>query len=357
MNMNTNIRKMTSHLSFDPSPLSLPHDTIIIGRKETFSSSSLDTILQLLPLPIMEEEQDKNQGGPSSNQHSLHVAPILDAMIQSIGKSGKATTFLPSSSSSSSSSVSKLTLVILPDKVSRNNHPMSPHTITESLQGIMLEKSEMVQIHVLDRDVEKNMGAVAVAIARALPMYSSKSTSSTKSSKSSSEDEETIKEQNVSVSFHGKEGEVVEKEDLWDSVRAVADGVRLACRLGDMPPAELTPQKYAEECRKIAQELEGVEFEEIVGEELRERGYGGVFGVGMGAKDAPRLVVMKYTPKDVELDEGGVEVENIVLCGKGVVYDTGGLSLKPKTGMCGMKHGKLVLSIFDVHLSFLSLFQ
>jgi probable aminopeptidase NPEPL1 len=119
-----------------------------------------------------------------------------------------------------------------------------------------------------------------------------------------------------------------------------------------MPPAELTPSKYAEECRKIAQEIEGVELEEIVGEELKERGYGGVFGVGMGAKDAPRIVIMKYSPKEIlnSKDTADKEMENIVLCGKGVVYDTGGLRLKAKTGMCGMKHGKLqvlTLSFFE----------
>lgn len=329
---------MTSRLSFEPSPLSLPRDTIIIGRKETVSSS-LDKIL---PLLLSTKEDDDEEGGQSSSSSSDQNRPILEAMMKSIGKSGKATTFLPSSSV-----VSKLSLIILPDKVSRNNHSMSPHTITESLQGLV-EKSENVQIHVMDGDMEKHMGAVAVAIARAFPVYSSKSSSNTKKmQKNSAEEEDTIKEQNVSVSFHGGNGELVEREDLWDSARAVADGVRLACRLGDMPPAELTPEKYAQECREIAQELEGVEFEEIVGEDLREKGYGGVFGVGMGAKDAPRLVIMKYTPKDVDVGEG-MKVENIVLCGKGVVYDTGGLSLKPKTGMCGMKHGES-LSHFLLH--------
>jgi len=327
--------KMTSNLSFEPSPLPLPYDMIIIGRRETISSS-LDKILQVLPKDNNKEEEEQGGGKQSSDQHSSHnMTPILNAMIKSIGKSGKATTFLPYSSSTTPD-VSKLTLIILPDKVSRNNHSMSPHTITDSLQGVM-EKSEKVQIHVIDHDMEKNMGAVAVAIARALPLYSSKSTTSSTAKMQTNEEEEIIKEQNISVLFHGKNGEVVDKEDLWKSARAVSDGVRLACRLGDMPPAELTPQTYAEECRKIAQDLEGVEFEEIVGDELRKRGYGGVYGVGMGAKIEPRLVIMKYSPKDVDAGKD-VEMENIVLCGKGVVYDTGGLSLKPKTGMCGMKH-------------------
>lgn len=334
--------KLFSTLTFDPSPLLPPHEIIMIGRKETFSSSLF--LEQLLPKMIcptntsISSSDTTEERETSTSTASYDAKIIVEAMIKSIGKSGKATSFLPSNhSSSSSSSVSKLTLIVLPDKVSRNNHPMSPHTITDSLQGV-LDKSEKVQIHVLDCDVEKHMGAIAVAVARAMPIYSAKTASSKSQKQGSEEDNHMINGgPKVSVSFYSEQGDVVEKEDLWKSVRAVADGVRLACKLGDMPPAELTPSKYAEECRKIAEELEGVDIEEIVGEELRERGYGGVYGVGMGAKDAPRILIMKYTPKDEDVGEG-TEMENIVLCGKGVVYDTGGLSLKPKTGMCGMKH-------------------
>lgn len=52
----------------------------------------------------------------------------------------------------------------------------------------------------------------------------------------------------------------------------------------------------------------------------------------MAAGVAPRIVIVTYTP-DVD-----TAVESVALCGKGVCYDTGGLSLKPKTGMPGMKH-------------------
>ena len=53
-------------------------------------------------------------------------------------------------------------------------------------------------------------------------------------------------------------------------------------------------------------------------------------GVGMAARCPPRMVIMTYSPENGS--------EHIVMCGKGVVYDTGGLALKSKTGMCEMKH-------------------
>lgn len=288
---------MASTLAFNPTNVAAPSETIIIGRRSTLAADTLATKLAL---------EDA----------------LIEGMLESIKDSGKATTFLPANSTSGK----KLTIVALPnkEKITRNNHPFSPHSISDSLAGI---KGENVQIHVIDPDIENNMGAAAVAIARAMPLYSSKS--SFKKNKGN--------EKKVSVSFHNGDCESVESEELWNGARAVAEGVRLSARLGDMPPAELSPEAYSTECRRIAEELKAngadVTIEEIVGEQLQEKGYGGIYGVGMGARCPPRMVIMTYTPQG-----GEEEVENIALCGKGVVYDTGGLSLKPKTGMCGMKH-------------------
>jgi len=65
--------------------------------------------------------------------------------------------------------------------------------------------------------------------------------------------------------------------------------VRLAAYLVDMPPAELTTDAYAEECRLLANELgDTVTYSEIVGEELNERGYGGLYGIGKAAVCPPQ---------------------------------------------------------------------
>jgi leucyl aminopeptidase len=276
----------------------------------------------------------------------------MEAMLKSIGKSGKATTFLPDGS--------KFTIIILPDEVTRNNHPMSPHSITDSLNAAGLAStlkktfetdadaddstiegadaivSSGVQIIVVDKDIRDSIGAVAVAIARAMPVYTAKSLS-----KKEEEASDVSEGHVVNVSYlTTQDGELtfIDDEYLNSSAKAVADGVRLAGKLGDMPPAELTPETYSMQCRYIVEDLQknghSVVMEEIVGEELRERGYGGIYGVGMAAMVTPRIVIMTYTPEG-----SGDDVESIALCGKGVVYDTGGLSLKPKSGMPGMKHG------------------
>lgn len=67
----------------------------------------------------------------------------------------------------------------------------------------------------------------------------------------------------------------------------------------------------------------------IRGEQLKDKGFGGIYGVGKAAADPPALAVLSYEP------EGATET--VAWVGKGIVFDTGGLSIKGKTAMPGMK--------------------
>merc|ERR1719367_1578089 len=67
----------------------------------------------------------------------------------------------------------------------------------------------------------------------------------------------------------------------------------------------------------------------IQGEDLNERGFGGIYGVGKAAIHKPALAILSHTPAGA--------TETIAWVGKGIVYDTGGLSIKGKTAMPGMK--------------------
>ena len=75
-----------------------------------------------------------------------------------------------------------------------------------------------------------------------------------------------------------------------------------------------------------------------MGEELKEKGYGGIYNVGKGAEEPPRLVILTYEPPAEVLSEEDKDTSAITLVGKGIVYDTGGLAIKSRPGMCGMKH-------------------
>ena len=66
--------------------------------------------------------------------------------------------------------------------------------------------------------------------------------------------------------------------------------------------------------------------------ELRDEGFGGVVAVGMGSANPPRLIELSYRPPASTAVAG-----HVVLVGKGITFDSGGLSLKPNAGMIAMK--------------------
>ncbi|QTX04812.1 leucyl aminopeptidase [Agromyces archimandritae] len=113
-----------------------------------------------------------------------------------------------------------------------------------------------------------------------------------------------------------------------DRVRAVAEAVTLVKDLVNTPPAELSPAAFAE--RALA-ETSGLGIEATVWDEaaLAEDGFGGILGVGSGSSRPPRLVKVDYAPAD-----GGF---HLAIVGKGITFDSGGLSLKPMISMAGMK--------------------
>lgn len=280
------IRKMSfaaTTISFDATVAASSDvdTTVVVGKKQVLEDMDLSTSLGL----------------DIDNE-------TLDAMMESIDGSGSASTFVKSS---------RLLLCALPDSVTRNNHPMSVHKVTDFLSSVPKGNTRLVFCDA----PPQYQGALASAVAKAFPLYSHKSSAN-------GQDERSIQ-----VSFVDKEGTVNADEASLKAAQAVVEGVRLSARLVDMPPAELTTDAYADECRKIAEEL-GVQLTEIVGEDLDKQGYGGLYGVGKAAECPPRLIILDYTPKN--------PTKTVALVGKGIVYDTGGLAIKSKEGMYGMKY-------------------
>ena len=118
-----------------------------------------------------------------------------------------------------------------------------------------------------------------------------------------------------------------------DHLKAITTNIQICMRLIDAPTNLLDTTTFPEIAAGFAKKL-GFGFEIIVGEDLREQGFGGLYDVGKAAEFPPALVTLKYKPK------GGISPqEKIALVGKGIVYDTGGLSIKHPgpTAMSGMK--------------------
>ncbi|PPG70904.1 leucyl aminopeptidase [Rathayibacter rathayi] len=98
--------------------------------------------------------------------------------------------------------------------------------------------------------------------------------------------------------------------------------------LVNTPPSHLYPQTLAEAVQSGA---EGLPLEVTVWDEkaLAEEGFGGILGVGSGSSRPPRLVKVAYSPEGART--------HLAFVGKGITFDSGGLSLKPPASMIGMK--------------------
>jgi leucyl aminopeptidase len=114
-------------------------------------------------------------------------------------------------------------------------------------------------------------------------------------------------------------------EETLRTATAVAMAVRTARDLVNTPPNDLFPESFAARARELA-EAAGVEVEVLDDAALAEGGYGGVLGVGQGSSRKPRLVRIRYA--------GGPSPRaKVALIGKGITFDTGGISIKPAAKM------------------------
>jgi leucyl aminopeptidase len=110
---------------------------------------------------------------------------------------------------------------------------------------------------------------------------------------------------------------------------AVADGVCLARDLVNEPPNVLTPESFAKRAKEL-KEL-GVEVEILGEKELKKIGMRALLGVGQGSRNESHVVIMRWTGAKDE------KAQPVAFIGKGVTFDTGGISIKPAGGMEDMK--------------------
>ncbi len=108
--------------------------------------------------------------------------------------------------------------------------------------------------------------------------------------------------------------------------QVIAEAVVLNRDLVNIPPRDLAPADLAAEAERLATEL-GLGIEVLDEKGLAEGGYGGIIGVGQGSTRPPRLVRLSYNGGD----------KTVVFVGKGITFDSGGLSLKPPKSMETMK--------------------
>ncbi|MEQ2182348.1 putative aminopeptidase npepl1 [Goodea atripinnis] len=178
----------------------------------------------------------------------------------------------------------------LPSRVSRHNTPASVHFLSRLIRSCLpggnnrcIVVSSFIRVLSITVVCERSdVFASACAVARAFPLFTRRSASSRRTEK-----------KHVTVEF--------------------------------VAVANVCP---FQEIKAVGSEL-GITPVIIRGEELKQRGFGGIYGVGKAAENPPALAVLSHTPDGA--------TQTIAWVGKGIVYDTGGLSIKGKTTMPGMK--------------------
>jgi leucyl aminopeptidase len=113
--------------------------------------------------------------------------------------------------------------------------------------------------------------------------------------------------------------------------RIVAEAANLTRDIAVEPPNLLTPLALADRARKMSEAC-GLSFEVLDQDRMRQLGMGALLGVAQGSSAPPALIVMRYTPTNETTKD------HLGLVGKGVTFDTGGISIKPSEGMEKMKY-------------------
>jgi len=231
-----------------------------------------------------------------------------------------------------------VSFLLLPSTCSRHNAPTRPDVVSARASDLVgsenSNESTLVNVAFILPDVENYEDrecalALGGALASGLQLYTRKS-----NSRSS--------EVSVFTSFFSSRTSSWE----WDGentqtslqrIGFVMNSVREAAAMVDQPCNELHVGEFVKRAIAIVEELKNdpnvkgqVDIHKlVVGEELDQQGFGGIYGVGKAASNPPALVVLRYTPDSPQ--------KTIVWVGKGIVYDTGGLSIKGKDFMPGMK--------------------
>jgi leucyl aminopeptidase len=118
-------------------------------------------------------------------------------------------------------------------------------------------------------------------------------------------------------------------EDLVERATVIATAVHTVRDLVNTPPNDLYPEAFADIAVELAAST-AVKVEVLDERALAAGGFGGILAVGQGSQRGPRLVKLSYSPAGA--------TTHVALVGKGITFDSGGLSLKPPASMIGMKY-------------------
>lgn len=239
----------------------------------------------------------------------------LDRLLVELGKDADAGDLGATASTLTDRDPRRLIAGVVPEHGSRYNSPSRAESIRKVVSEASLGSKGRAGI-LLVLDEQDHVEAAVNAVGRALPQFSGKSGKPG-----------TLKVQVFAVDRHGKPLEITQlAESLLEVGRDTAE-------LVDTPPTDLNPAEFEARARAALEGEKHVKVRSIVGDKLLAEDLRGIHGVGRTAIKAPRMVVATYEPPH----EGKGKQLHVALVGKGVTYDTGGLHIKARGFMEGMK--------------------
>jgi leucyl aminopeptidase len=123
--------------------------------------------------------------------------------------------------------------------------------------------------------------------------------------------------------------------EALDRARIVADGQNLARTIASRPGNDINPPSLAKVAKQVADEI-GLDCRVLDENQLAKLGMGGILGVGSGSSTPPRLIVLEHRPGG----KGAKAAPPILIVGKSITFDTGGVSIKPADKMGDMVYDK-----------------
>lgn len=267
---------------------------LVIGRKERLLREDVLALVSPVPRGVWEQMVLRNEPGDRGRAITTHTE----------------------------GTPTKVVAGLLPEACSRHNSPSRSWAIPSlvAAAGLMGDVGIVLAVDDLDHAF-----AATLAVARAHPSFSATSTRIEREARL------------LVLDPQGK--------PLQDTQRlqVAADALRFAADLVDQPPNTLTTTALVEVARQVAARHAKASIYVVQGQQLADLGLGGIWGVGKAARNPPALVALDLA--------GPRDAPRVSWVGKGIVYDTGGLSIKSKTGMPGMKTdmggAAAVLAAFD----------
>ena len=144
-------------------------------------------------------------------------------------------------------------------------------------------------------------------------------------------DKEKRELQSITVAIDGADKKAIQRGAERGQI--IGDSINFTRDLANEPGAYMTPTIMAERARRVSRDF-GLTIDVLDQKQMERLGMGSLLGVARGSDEPPKLIIMKYQPSRVRARKG----ELLALVGKGITFDSGGISLKPGENMELMKY-------------------